>query len=134
MAEPSDLELQGMNTLDSVADWTGLAGGADSPRAALYTLFGAAGANHPRILGQVSEADFNTTLGSWQVGPSGALVPPNATQLGAARLFHKVCRIIGGTQESIAAKAAAIAKANAHALALAKATPPTAAAAKTEMI
>ena len=71
----------------------------------------------PRVIGIVSEADYESVIARWKIpqigadgNPTGGGVAPTMAQLGAAKLVGRACRIVAGngaTLEELKAVAAA---------------------------
>ncbi|CAK0891828.1 unnamed protein product [Prorocentrum cordatum] len=85
-------------------------------RGALFQALGVDGSEHPRIIGALQAADFDTIVRAVQVrdpgGGGGAggpppLLDPTPAQLSQAGLLGRACRVTVGTQPSAAAAAAA---------------------------
>lgn len=101
MSDPTDEEMLTFVNCGVVLDWCGVAAleaGPQTERRSLLVLLGATEAAHPRLLGMLPEADFLAVLQTW--APGGAA--PSALQIGMGRTFGRVCRLVAGTQYTVA--------------------------------
>ena len=91
MADPSDVQLNILNTALEVANYVGFTGataGASSEhtmRGSSYLLFGLSDTAQVAILGNASEQDYDAVIANWKIGDPPAA--PTLPQLGAAKMF-----------------------------------------------
>ena len=81
--DPTDEQIDGFNTVLSIAQWVELPGDpgeANSAMARLFALLGTNGTQHPRVLGCMPETDYTALLEEWTFGEPEA--PPYAGQQG----------------------------------------------------
>ena len=89
---------------------------------------------HPRILGHIPEADFNTTIANWRVFRAGATPadnrrePPTLAEIGMAHLIGRITRLVVGAATPIAELQAQLEAAQAAVAAATAAQPPATAA------
>lgn len=86
-----------LNNVDLIAQWSGLEGARDDAstvRGSLFRLCGLHGAEPPRILAVLSEADVTHLLTQWRIPQAApaAATPPTMAQLGQAGLFFRTCK------------------------------------------
>lgn len=102
--DPTPAELQQMNMLSDVADWVKLPGAQllpDTARGADYRTLGAEHDEHPRVIGAMSLADYETTLQGWKVGQRD----PTPVEKTKVAMMGRVARILCGVQQSVAGAA-----------------------------
>lgn len=99
-----------LTSVDLLAQWEGIDGARDDVSDSLARLFGPHGAEPPRMLAVLSEADATTVLNQWRVPQAlhAAPAPPTMAQLGQARLLFRTCKqVCDMLPEQIAAAAPA---------------------------
>ena len=125
--DPSPDEVLTFLTVKEVLTWAAVPGEIAEEKTmqgALMLSLGATAAMPPRVIGAMSETDFQDILPKVQVDGQ----PPTPVQRTTAELFGRACRVASGTQlrEAEFKAASDKAAAEAHALALAEAAkPPT---------
>ena len=109
MGDPSAEEIQRFSTVADVAAHAQLEGDVNDRTTALGSLFDCLGLKRetlPAIIGVISETDFNTALGQWQIatavteGTVTARRGPNVAEQGKARFFARICRLKLGADHS----------------------------------
>jgi hypothetical protein len=97
MVEPTVAESATFTNIGEILVWSGLRGDpadVDSESGSILNLFGAATADHHRVLGILSEADWNLVITQWRI----AQQPPTPAQGAKAALLGRACRVSVGTQ------------------------------------
>ena len=128
MADPSDAQLQNLNTALEVATYIGFAGastGDGSEHTMLGSFFRLVGLDDgtpAANLGNVSEGDFDALIGNWRIGDPPAA--PSLAQQGAAKMFWRIGAVRAGNLMSREAVARAAQQAHELAVIQAKAPPP----------
>jgi len=101
--DPTPEELNGMLTIQGVITWVGM---TEATEKAFKLAVGADGTEHPRILGVLSEEDYNEAVAEARVGEAKLTL----VQRGQAKLVGRVCPLASGgevTQEKAAEHKAA---------------------------
>ena len=101
MFEPTVEEAAEFANIDDIAEWAGLAHrpagqeAPSSPRGTLYTLLGITGAEPPRTVGVITQADFVAILATWQIAGEA----PRPAALSQGGLLGLAALISSGAQE-----------------------------------
>ena len=103
-------EIDKMKTMKDVFDWAGFQGddlGSDqSVGGTLAKLLGINGTEHPRVLALVEDADFSAMIQKWKVakteGGNVTYAAPTMAEVGKAKLVLRACRVVSGTDATIA--------------------------------
>ena len=99
--DPTDEQIDGFNTVLSIAQWVELPGDpgeANSAMARLFALLGTNGTQHPRVLGCMPETDYTALLEEWTYGEPDA--PPTPVCKVQAGLIGRVARIKCGIDKT----------------------------------
>ena len=109
--DPTPGELATFASVGVVGTWAGFTNLADenSVGGSLFAALGLNTAQAPRIIGVLSEADYNTVVQSWRVprfhADGSPMDPPSRAptmaEHGQAILFGRACRISAGNGETI---------------------------------
>ena len=110
-----------MSDMGKVMAWAGFTAAEivnnNTVTGSLASLLGVTSHVAPRVIGIISEADYESVIARWKIpqigadgNPTGGGVAPTMAQLGAAKLVGRACRIVAGngaTLEELKAVAAA---------------------------
>ena len=123
--DPTEAERTAMVNMAKVFSWAGFVEGdiinANTVTGSLASLLGVTQHVAPRVIGIISEADYDSAVTRWkvpQIGSDGNPMPgggspPTMAQLGAAKLVGRACRVIAGNGTTIEDLKAMAAKASA---------------------
>ena len=100
--EPSAEVIAGFQSVDSVFAWTGI---AEAAAAAFKGSLGADGTEHPRIIGNMKDDEFEAAVLETRIG-SAELARVQKSQ---CRLIGRICRAACGVEKSQAQMAEALA-------------------------
>ena len=114
--DPTPAELRALATVQNVADWCGLQGTATdraTPLGSLFSLLGVTANMQPRVIGFMSAADYRAAVEQWRIGADAATATlPTFVQRSQGGLFGRTCRLIAGTEQTLAQQAANVAAAS----------------------
>ena len=111
--DPTETERNGMTNMAKVFSWAGFVEGdiinANTVSGSLASLLGVTQHVAPRVIGIISEADYDSVVSRWkvpQIGSDGNPMPgggspPTMAQLGAAKLVGRACRVIAGNGQPL---------------------------------
>ena len=134
--EPPSAELELMTTLDKVFQWAQFSvddmDNKDTVSGSLADLLGIKKTTATKLLGLVSEADFEATIQMWKVvdppapgeNPTGRR--PSLAEYGAAKLVGHICRVHSGAGMTVEQLRSAAAKSQAPQAATPSSSSPTA--------
>ena len=109
--DPTDDERRNLTTVGAVADWVSIQGtssDAATPRGSLFRHLGISSTDHPRILGYMPADDYDAALQNWRIGAEAATAAaPTFVQRSQGGLLGRTCRVLAGTELTIAQQAAA---------------------------
>ena len=94
MADPSDAQLENLNTALEVANYIGFVGEATGDgseytmRGSFFRLLGLTDTTQVTTVGNAAEGDFDALIGNWRIGLPP--VVPTLPQLGAAKMFWRI--------------------------------------------
>ena len=98
--DPTPTEVAALNACMLIAEWVPVDGeesaDASTFRGALFRALGIRGDMHPRVLAGMSEASFNTAVGTVQVSEGEALRAPTPAEVSQAGLMMRAARVSCG--------------------------------------
>ena len=84
-----------------------------TPLGSLFSLLGVTANMQPRVIGFMSAADYRAAVEQWRIGAEAATATlPTFVQRSQGGLFGRTCRLVAGTEQTLAQQAAHVAAAS----------------------